>query len=176
MWQEFYDWIEKYNGCTYDLTDDIRQISGDEIFINPMGWKINVQSILESLDEMVDIIDAHKNEVTDVFPSYIALRNFVIGETMTSLIEVVNSIKQKLHIEPTNINNVDTFSDHMLNLYELVNAVSVYSLEQLSKMDWFDEFEEDHDNFFEKEFGLAKQDLTNIHFVVNDIIQLYEDE
>jgi hypothetical protein len=49
-------------------------------------------------------------------------------------------------------------------------------LEQLSKKDWYDDFEEDNDNFLLEEFVLHKNDLTNIHFVVNDIIQLHEEE
>lgn len=176
MWEDFYLWIEQYGGCSYDLTDDIRQVSGDAIFVNPEGWKINIRYILSNLDEMIDIIDDHRDSLPDVFPSYSALRNFVISETLLALIDVINDIKRKLNIEPVNINNVDTLNDHILNLYELVSATSTYTLEHLSKTDWFDQFEEDNDNFLSEEFGLSKNDLTNIHFVVNDIIQLHDED
>jgi hypothetical protein len=63
-----------------------------------------------------------------------------------------------------------------LNLYELIHAVSTYTLEQLSKKDWFDEFEEDTDNFLSTQFGLRKNDLTSIQFTVNDIAHLYEED
>jgi hypothetical protein len=49
-------------------------------------------------------------------------------------------------------------------------------LEQLSKKDWFDEFEEDTDNFLSTQFGLRKNDLTSIQFTVNDIAHLYEED
>ena len=176
MWEDFYLWIEQYGGCTYDLTDDFRQIEGDAIFINPNGWKINVECLMDTMNDMLEVLDEHKQDLPDVFPSYTALRNFVISETLTSLITIVNDIKQNLNIEPVNINNVDVLNDHVLNLYELVNAVATYTLEHLSKIDWFDQFEEDNDHFLRDNFGLVKNDLTNIHFVVNDIIQLHEED
>lgn len=175
MWDEFYNWIEQYSGCRYDLTDQIYQIDGDAIFVDPDEWKINLNCLIDQLNDMLDVLDKHKADVTDNFPSYLQLRNFIIGETLTSLIDIINSIKQKLGIEPTNINDVDTLMDHALNLYELIKAVSTYTLEQLSKKDWFDEFEEDTDNFLSTQFGLRKNDLTSIQFTVNDIMHLYDE-
>ena len=174
MWDDLYNWIEQYGGCRYDLTDELYQLSNDAIFIDPDQWKINLNCLIDELDDMVDIIDEHKEDLPDIFPSYRAVRNYVIGETLTSLITIINDVKRKLNIEPVNINDIDTLSEHSLVLYELIDAVSTYSLEQLSKTDWFDEFEEDHDEFLLNEFGLHKNDITNIHFVVNDIIQAHE--
>ena len=176
MWEDFFNWVEKYAGCTFDLSGDFQDIEGDAIFIDPMNWKLKVFYIISELNEMLDVLEEYKTSLTDNFPSYSSLRTFLISETLTSLIENVNSIKRKLNIEPVDISNVDNLRDHVVNLYELVHAVSTYSLEQLSKKDWFDEFEDDNDNFLKEEFGLSKDDLTNIHFVVNDIIQLHEED
>ncbi len=176
MWEDFYNWVEKYAGCTFDLSEDFQSIKGDAIFIDPQAWKLKVFRIISELNEMLDVLEEYKTSLTDNFPSYSRLRNFLISETLTSLIENINDIKRKLNIEPVDISNVDNLRDHVVSLYELVNAVSTYSLEQLSKKDWFDDFEEDNDNFLKEEFGLRKNDLTNIHFVVNDIIQLHEED
>lgn len=176
MWDDFYNWIEQYSGSSYNLSDDLKALRGDNIFIDPTEWKIKVNYIADELNDILDILEDHKRDLPDIFPSYNQLRNFIIGETLTSMIEAINEIKQKLNIEAVNINNVDSLSEHALNLYELVNTMEQYSLEQISKKDWFDEFEDDNDNFLQEQFGLAKNDLTNIHFIVHDIMQLHEED
>lgn len=176
MWEDFYNWIEQYAGCTFNLSDDIQDLQNDAIFLDPMAWKLKVFYIIDELNEMLDVLKEYRTSLTDNFPSYSQLRQFLIAEVLTSLITNINDIKRKLSIEPVDINNVDNLRDHVVNLYELVNAVANNSLEQLSKKDWFDDFEEDNDNFLQEEFGLRKNDLTNIHFVVNDIIQLHEED
>lgn len=176
MWEDFYLWVEQYAGSSYDLTADLNDLKGDNIFINPMGWKIKFNYVIEELNEMLDIVDKYKMMLPDHFPSYIALRNFLISETLTDIIESINDIKRKLNIEPVDINNVDNLTQHALHLFEVVNTLSVYSLEQLSKQDWFDQYNEDHDDFLIDQFGIHKNDITNMHFIVNDIIQLHDED
>ena len=176
MWDEFFMWVEKFAGVTFDMSTELQQLQGDNIFIDPRRWKIKLNYVIDQLNEMLDVLDEHRDSLTDNFPSYTELRNFLIGETLTSMITAINDIKRKLNIEPVDIGNIDTLSAHALALFDIVDALSSNSLEQLSKKDWFDEYEEDNDNILTDEFGLRKNDLTNMHFIVNDIIQLHEDD
>ena len=176
MWEDITAWLEQYSGIEYDFDFYLRQLKDDGIFIAPVQWRNNVSIVLDKLSEMVDDIEDKKHEVPDDLPSAPEIKKIVTSNILSSLIDIIDSIKQKLNIEPTIIRRFTTLEKHIDALFDLVKALAEHSMEWLIQKEWFDEYEDNNDDFLHDTFGIVKNDLPNMHFTVNDIIQLHEDD
>lgn len=176
MWEEIYIWIEQYAGVSYDLTEYIGKLRGDEIFISPTVWRNNLSIVLERLSDMIDIIDEKWREIPEELPPRGDMKKFVTSETLANVIEIINSIKQKLNIEVSDIRTFATLEKHVDALYDLIKALSENSMEKLMKDEWYDEYEDQNNDFLLNVFGISKNDLPSMQFTVNDIKQLHEND
>jgi hypothetical protein len=176
MWEDICNWIEQYDGVEYDFQEYIRLLKGDAIFLSPTTWRNTLSILLDRLSDMIDVIDEKYTEIPDELPNRDEMKKYVTSETLTAIIEIINSIKQKLNIEPTTIRTFSTLEKHVDGLCDLIKALSENTLEKLMKTEWFDEYEDANKDFLENVFGIVKNDLPSLQFTVNDIIQLNEED
>lgn len=176
LWEDINNWIEQYSGVTYDFEEDFVQLRDDEIFLNPTIWRNNLSVLLDTLSDLIDVIDEKWKEIPEELPPRNELKKYVTTEVLTEIIEIVNSIKQKLCIEPSTIRTFSTLEKHVDALYDLIKALSENSLEKLLKEEWFDQYEEDNKNFLTDVFQLSKNDLASMQFTINDILKSHEEE
>jgi hypothetical protein len=176
MWEEIKIWIEEYSGVEYDLNFYIDQLKGDNIFLSPTQWRNCLSLLLDRLSEMIDVIDEKWTEIPDELPPRQEMKQLITSEYLIAVIEVVNSIKQKLNIEPTDIRTFKTLEKHVDGLCDLIQALGEHTMEWLIKNEWFDEYEDMNHDFLTETFGISKSDLSNMQFTVNDIIDLHKDD
>lgn len=176
MWEEIYIWIEQYAGTSYDLTENINELRGDAIFISPTIWRNNLSIVLERLSDMIDVINEYWSEIPEELPPRGEMKKFVTSEILGEIIEIVNSIKQKLNIEPVDIRTFTMLEKHVDALYDLIKALSENTMEKLMKKEWYDEYEDQNNDFLLNVFGVSKNDLPSMQFTVNDIKQLHEND
>ena len=125
---------------------------------------------------MIDIIDEKWMYIPEELPSRQEMKQMVTSEILTEVVGVLNDIKQKLNIEPTDIRTFKTLEKHVDGLCDLIQALSEHSMETLIKKEWFDEYEDANNDFLKETFGISKSDLSNMQFTVNDIINLHADD
>jgi len=176
MWEDILIWLEEYSGAEYDLQEYIRLLKGDAIFLSPNVWRDTLSILLEKLSEIIDIIDEKWREIPEELPSRSEMKKFITMEILTEIIEILNSIKQKLNIEPTEIRTFSTLEKHVDAICDLIKALSEQTMEKLIKDEWFDEYEDMNKDFLTNVFGMSKNDLPSMQFTVNDIIQMHEDD
>ena len=176
MWDELNLWIERYSGVEYDLPYYLRLLKNDEIFLSPSNWKNSLGIALDRLSDVIDVIDEHYQDLPDEFPSRSELKKMVTSNVLQEIIEILNDVKQKLNIEPTIIRTFKTLEQHVDGLCDLIQALSEHTMEWLIKHDWFDEYEDMNNDFLTDTFGIVKNDLSNMQFTINDIIQLHDED
>lgn len=174
MWEDIYIWIESYAGCSYDVTEYLRALKDDAIFLSPRTWRNTLTILLQCLSDMIDVIDENWQMIPEHLPSKVEMKKFITSEILTQLIDIINKNKQKLNIEPTPIRTFMTLEQHVDVLYDLITALGSYSMESLIKKEWFDEYEESHNGFLTNVFGISKNDLPSMQFTVRDIKQMHE--
>ena len=175
-WEDLYTWIESYAGVSYDLTDLILALSGDTIFLYPTTWRNFLSILLERLNEMIDVINENYRNLPEDAPPRDTLKTDITSMVLTNIVEIVNDVKQKLGIEPSDIRRFVVLEKHVDALCDLIRALSENSLEKLMKDEWFDEYENDNDDFLTMVFQISKNDLPSMQFAINDIRQMYEEE
>lgn len=176
MWEEIKIWLEEYSGVDYDLSFYLKQLQGDNIFLAPMQWRDTLSILLEKVSEMIDIIDEKHTEIPEELPSRQEMKQMITSEYLCAVIEIINDIKQKLNIEPTDIRTFRTLEKHVDGLCDLIQALAEHTMETLIKKEWFDEYEDMNKYFLTETFGISKSDLSNMQFTVNDIINLHKDD
>jgi hypothetical protein len=176
MWEEIKIWLEEYAGVDYDLSFYLKQLEGDNIFLAPMQWKDTLSILLEKVSEMIDTIDEKHTEIPEELPSRQEMKQLITSEYLYAVIEIINNIKQKLNIEPTDIRTFRTLEKHVDGLCDLIQALAEHTMETLIKKEWFDEYEDMNKDFLKETFGITRNDLSNMQFTVNDIINLHKDD
>lgn len=175
MWDEIYLWMEAQSGVSYDLSDDIKEVSGDAIFVTPHQWKTNVRYILNKLSEAIDVIDENYKNLHEDLPNRDQMKKMFTAQVLGNLVKIINSIKQKLCIEQTDITNVETLQDNIDALYDIVEELRTESIENIMSSDWYDDYNEENDNVLSVKMSIHKNDLPNMHFSVQSIVDLHED-
>jgi len=175
-WEDLCIWIEQYAGCNYDLTDSIRELKGDAIFLNTTTWRNQLSILMDQLSAMVDIIEEQYDSFPEDFPSKENLKKYITMEVLGSIVDIVDDVKQKLGIEPSDIRRFKVLEHHVDALCDLIHALSENSIETLIKKEWFDEYENDNKDFFKTVFQISKQDLPSMQFTVNDIKEMHDDD
>lgn len=176
MYDEIYTWLEEYSGCAYDFRDDIADVSGDAIFTSSHEWHLNMHYILDKLSEAIDVVDENWKMLPDTLPSRTDLKKLITSDVLGQLVQIIYSIEQKLLIEPVDITDVDTLHLTIETLFDLVNELTTNSIDDTLKRDWFEDYNEENDNILSVKFGIHKNDLSNMYFTIQSILDLYGDE
>lgn len=185
MWSDIYNFFEQFAGVSYDFSSDIREISGDTIFIDPVRWRNTVASIINNLQDALDIIEEYSEYLGEDMPSKRNLKKIVASYVLGELTSLLNSIKGKLNIEKTDISTFDNLEQQLITISEMIEMFVNTPLDEIvSKnlfVNSFVEDEDEEDNPLEILFGLYPNDVTNLSFTISSIrddyfTQLDEDE
>lgn len=176
MWDEVYTWLEEHSGNAYDLRDDIDAVSGDAIFISPHEWHSNIHYVLDKLSDALDVVDENWKHLTEDLPNRTDLKKLITTDVLSGLVKIIDSIEQKLNIDPVDINNVDTLYVVIETLFDIVEEMTTHSIEQILKTDWFEDYNNENDDILSVKMGIHKNDLTNMHYTIQSIVDLHEDD
>jgi hypothetical protein len=172
MWEDIHNWIEQYAGVSYDVSEYIQALSGNAMFTSPRTWYNTFSITLELLSNAVDVISEYGSELPDDLPSAPEVKRFMTSEVLFCLVQIVNYVKEKIGIDPTDIRSFTTLEQHVDVLVDLISNVTENTIDELIKSDWFDEYDEGSNNFLTDTFGLSKHDLPAIALAVQDIIEI----
>lgn len=176
MSEEIYIWMEEQSGVTYDLTDDIQELSGDFIFTNTHAWKSNMHFVLNKLSEAIDVIDENYRNLREDLPSRDELKKLFTAEVLGSLVSIINSIKQKLNIDTADITSVNQLYSNIEVLYDIVEELRTSTVEEVLQSSWYDDYNDENDDILSTVYGIHKNDLPNMHYTIQSIIDLHEDD
>lgn len=169
MWQEIYGWLEQHSGVSYDFNEDISRVSGNTAFYEPYDWFVAIDNIFDGLDDAMDVIDDYGRLLPDNFPPKTELKKFISGYVIGRVLEVVNSVKQQMHIDQTEINKYSELMEHVQGISDLIIMISEYDMEDIIKNDMFEKYDEDNGNVLTEKMNIHKNDMTNIHSAVTTI-------
>lgn len=180
MNQEIYDFFERYAGVSYDFDDDLANISGYKAFIEPYEWHAGITTILENLQEALDIIEEFGDNLHEDMPDKVSLKKIVASYVLRGLILNINNIKNILNIDAADISSYDDLENQIGLIGDLIDMLISNSLDDIIKHDLFDKYEEDEDGGgFVDVLGIHKNDMPNLSFTVTSLREDYfasEDE
>lgn len=174
MWQEIFNFLERYSGVSYDFSEDFSKISGNVLFIEPYQWKVTVNSILKQLEEALDCVEEYGDNLSDEMPSKKDLKKIIASYVLGELIKNINHIKRILNIDDIDISDFDDLQHQIELLFDLVDILVNNSLDEILKNNMFEEYEDDDDGGgFVEVLGLHKNDMPNLSFTVLSIREDY---
>lgn len=176
MWEQIYNFFERYTGVSYDFSSDLQEIDGVVAYISPRIWAMKINMIMTNLNAALDCIDEFGDNLTDDMPSKSDLKKIVAQYVLRALKANLDSIKQSLHIDNTDISSFEEFEMQIELMKTLLVMLVENSLDDILSRDLFEtesrEDEED-DNQFIEIFGLHKNDVPNLSMTVQSIRQDY---
>lgn len=172
LWQLMYVWLDSYSGCEYNIDDEINILKDPNIaFINPLSWKLTCESIIDALSDVFDVIDEHETLIPDDLPSANKMKQMFREKFVSAVADSLNDIKRQLHIEQKDISDHRLLSYHVDVMYDLIKMLSTNTIESILDERMFDIYNEENDNALSDLFDISANDLTNMHYTVNSVIE-----
>lgn len=178
MWEQIYDFFTRYTGVSYDFNLDLQTINDYVPYISPRIWKTRIELILKNLNDALDCIEEYGDNLTDDMPSKSDLKKIVAQHVLGALVKNLNDIKQALHIDNTDLNNLEDYENQVELMRTLLTMLAENSLDDILTNDMFEtesRDDEEDDNQFTEVFGLHKDDVPNMSMTVQSIRQDYFD-
>lgn len=178
MWEQIYDFFTRYTGVSYDFYGDIQSIKEHVPYVSPRIWKMRIELILKNLNDAMDCIEEYGDNLTDDMPSKSDLKKIVAQYVLGSLVKNLNEIKQALHIDNTDLSNLEDYENQVEWMRSLLAMLAENSLDEILSNDLFESEgrdDEEDDNQFVEIFGLHKDDVPNLSMTVQSIRQDYFD-
>lgn len=176
MWPDIYNFFEQFCGVSYDFTEDISNIKGDIAFVEPYSWQTGVNRILDDVQEALDKIDEFKDFLTDEMPTPDEMKRTIAVYVLGEMVGILNSLKQSLHIDKTDIDSFDSLEQQYFVIGKLIEMLSTHSLDELLSENLFDTYiveDEEDENLFVSLFGLHSNDVPNMSMTVDMIKEEY---
>lgn len=174
MWQDIYDFLERFSGVSYDFQEDLDNISGYKAFIEPYEWHSGIITILDNLEDALDIVDEFGDNLHEELPDKKSLKKIIASYVLGELIKNINNIKKTLNIDATDICSYDDLENQIGIIGDLIDILISNSLDDILKHDLFDKYEEDEDGGgFVDVLGIHKNDMASLSFIVTSIREDY---
>ena len=177
MWPEIYNFFEQYAGVSYNFVEDLQELDGDAIFIETYAWQVKKDDILENLQNALDCIEEYGQYLGEDMPSKDDLKKIVASYVLSALVEDLNNIKRKLHIDVNDISSFDELENQLYVISMLVEMLANNNLDTLLSDNLFNTYivedPEEDDNEFVTVLGLAPNDVPNLSFTVTSIREEY---
>ena len=109
-------------------------------------------------------------------PSKSDLKKIVAQYVLGSLVKNLNEIKEALHIDNTDLSNLEDYETQVELMRSLLAMLAENSLDEILSRDLFESEgrdDEEDDNQFIEVFGLHKDDVPNLSMTVQSIRQDY---
>lgn len=173
MWDEIFAWMEKFSGVSYDMSEDFAALPKEYVFAEPMMWKTKIMNILNTLEEALDVVDEHKDEIPDYMPDAEGIKTIYSSYVIQNIMLLVNYAKSMLCIDEADITSYTDLVNQIQCISDIIKLLNDSSLGDDSLQKSFEEYNEDNDNAFTEVFGINVHDLSNMKMTVDDLKELY---
>lgn len=176
MWPEIYNFFEQFAGVSFNFVEQLSDMSGDAIFIEPYEWESKKNCILDDLQDALEYIDQYAQYLTDDMPSRKDLKKYIATFVLNELVSILNGIKRRLNIEANDITSFDDL-EHQLYVVSMLSEMLVNNLlDTLLSENLFNTYiveDEEDENEFVTVLGLSQNDVPNMSFIVSSIREAY---
>ena len=176
MTEEMYIWLEQYAGVSYDLGEQFSEMESDNysmIYTDSFGWLVNLNTIIENMNNMLDIVTEYAHYIPDHLPPALKFKKIIMSTTLDRLTNIVNSIKRQMGIDITEYESFDDLTIQASILPEIIDTLSKSDVEKISST--YDECENNFDNALTETFSIGKDDFRNMYFTIASIIETYSE-
>lgn len=178
MTTEIYLWLESRTGIPYNFEDDISLLSTDIIAMDPATWSLTIYNIISLTKDAIDAVDEYDDQIPPDFPSARKIKALIAEYTRDSLRRVIRTAFLTLGlVVPDEIADakLTTIRNITAAFNDLVIKLSEEPVDKINKTDWFDKYDEDHNNVFTDDICIVKQDLINIQVAITGIKEFHEE-
>lgn len=175
-WKVLYDWFTQKAGVSYDFNEDIGEIDGDTAFNETFFWSMKIGFILDDMESAIEVVEENWRELTEDLPPRDKLKKLFTEDTISKLAKNINDVKKKLGLKIDELTDAEDIMENVVGLRDLISMLSVFSIEDLQKRNWFEEYDESSDGLLSDTLGIHKNDLVDIHQNIETILEGYNDD
>lgn len=176
---EVYLWLESRTGESFDCNDSLKYIKKDDLLVtDPSAWLYAIRNIIDKTKEAIMAIDEYGDELPDTFPSAVRLKSLFAQDIRREIrIVIQEALKTLGMIPPDGISTATLTQSWMMavSIVDLVRKLTLDSIEDVIKEQWYEKYDEDHDEILSDTLEIFKQDLPNIAFAIEDIREFHDD-
>ena len=171
--QEIYDWLESRTGSPYDFRDEISELDIADAFLAPVDWYNTITITLDRLEDCVEDINEHKDEIPDYLPSAQDIKKLIIEETCMLFMNKLNEVKQRIGITETTINDVDDLTRQCYIISQVINLCKETKIGQIIVA--LRKFEEENEDYLLDSFGISERDYSQLYSDITDVVADFEE-
>ena len=178
MLLEVYLWLESRTGIPYNFEDDIKVLSTDIVATDPATWMLTIYNIISLTKDAIDAVDEYDDQIPPDFPSARKIKAQIAEYTRENLRSAIKTAFQTLGlVVPEEIDDakLTTIRNITAAFNDLIIKLSEDHVDKINKTDWFDKYDENHNNVFTDDICITKQDLHNIQIAITSIREFHED-
>jgi hypothetical protein len=171
--QEIYDWLESRTGSPYDFRDEISELDIADAFLAPVDWYNTITITLDRLEDCVEDINEHKDEIPDYLPSAQDIKKLIIEETCMLFMDKLNEVKQRIGITETTINDVDDLTRQCYIISQVIELCKETKIGQIIVA--LRKFEEENEDYLLDSFGISERDYSQLYSDITDVVADFEE-
>ena len=171
--QEIYDWLESRTGSPYDFRDEISELDIADAFLTPVDWYNTITITLDRLENCVEDINEHKDEIPDYLPSAQDIKKLIIEETCMLFMIKLNEVKQRIGIKETTINDVDDLTRQCYIISQVIELCKETKIGQIIVA--LRKFEEENEDYLLDNFDISERDYSQLYSDITDIVADFEE-
>jgi len=171
--QEIYDWLESRTGSPYDFRDEISELDIADAFLTPVDWYNTITITLDRLEDCVEDINEHKDEIPDYLPSAQDIKKLIIEETCMLFMDKLNEVKQRIGITETTINDVDDLTRQCYIISQVINLCKETKIGQIIVA--LRKFEEENEDYLLDNFDISERDYSQLYSDITDVVADFEE-
>ena len=178
MLAEIYLWLESRTGIPFNFEDDITTLETDIVATDPDTWSLTIFNIIGLTKEAVDAVTDFEDEIPDDLPSARKIKSIIAENTRLNLRYIISKAFQTLGLvvpESISAARLTDIRNITVAFNDLVHKLSEDTVADISKTDWFDKYDEDHNDVFTDTMEITKQDLDNIQIAITSIREFEEE-
>ena len=176
MWLELYAWIESFVAVSFDPTDVLEVATTDLAFLDPFGWKSNMDIAIDDVMELLNTFEEHRQEAPDSLGDMNELKSDYSHQIIGEIIDKVNSVKTHLNLEINKIKGLDGLRSNISLISNLIEYCRENDMETAISSEKFEEFNKTNDGDVTNVLGIHISDMMGIYQAVSEICDMWSDE
>ena len=176
MWLELFAWIESFASVSFDPSDVLDVAVPELAFLDPYGWKSNLEVALDDVVELLNTLEEHRLEAPDSLGEISEVKTDYTRQVVGEIIEKVNAVKMQMNLEVTKIAGLDGLRSNIALIAKLIDYCKDNSMEAAISSAKFDEFNTENDNDITNVLGIQVQDMLAVYQSVDEISELYDED
>lgn len=179
MLSEIYLWLESRSGIPYNLEDEIAILNSDIIATDNVTWMIKIRNVIDLTKDAIETVNDYEDQIPDDFPNARQIKALIADYARNNVRMVMIKAFRTLGMDaPDGIEQftlVDLWN-MTKTMNDLVDELATNDIDDVIKSQWFDKYDEDHNNILTEIAGIYKQDITNISYAIRDIREYHEED